>query len=112
MVTSVGWTPQNELFTVSDEKLVLKWGLDGEPQNKVCDIESFCTDCKWYPSVNNNTTEIFVVACSDGTFRLYNKNGRMEKSVEAHTGAVTSLAWNNEGTALATSGEDGFVKQR
>lgn len=39
------------------------------------------------------------------------KTGRLEKSVDAHTGAITSLSWNYEGTALATAGEDGFVKQ-
>jgi hypothetical protein len=35
-----------------------------------------------------------------GTFRLLAKNGRMEKSVEAHTGAITSLAWNYEGKGV------------
>jgi intraflagellar transport protein 80 len=39
-----------------------------------------------------------------------NKNGRLEKSVEAHSCAVTAVAWNYEGTSLATAGEDGHLK--
>jgi intraflagellar transport protein 80 len=34
----------------------------------------------------------------------------VEKAVEAHTGALISLRWNHDGTAVATSGEDGGVK--
>lgn len=37
--------------------------------------------------------------------------GRVEKVVEAHAGAILALAWNSEGSAIATAGEDGFVKQ-
>lgn len=34
----------------------------------------------------------------------------MEKSVEAHSGAVLAGRWNYEGTALVTFGEDGQIK--
>ncbi|XP_050572752.1 intraflagellar transport protein 80 homolog, partial [Cygnus atratus] len=43
-------------------------------------------------------------------FHLISKSGRVEKSVEAHCGAVLAGRWNSEGTALATVGEDGQVK--
>ena len=53
-----------------------------------------------------------VVHAFPGSFRLIQKNGRLEKLVaDAHRGALTSLRWNYEGSALVTAGEDGIVKQ-
>jgi len=33
---------------------------------------------------------------------LVNKNGRIEKSIEAHKGATTVGRWNTDGSALLT----------
>lgn len=39
------------------------------------------------------------------------KSGREEKKVQVcEAGAIISLKWNNDGSALATAGEDGSVK--
>ncbi|CAL8333089.1 unnamed protein product [Boreogadus saida] len=43
-------------------------------------------------------------------FHLASKSGRIEKSVEAHKGAVLAGRWNYDGTALITAGEDGQIK--
>ncbi|KAG7215614.1 hypothetical protein INR49_022140 [Caranx melampygus] len=45
-----------------------------------------------------------------GKFHLVSKLGRIEKSVEAHKGAVLAGKWNYDGTALITGGEDGQIK--
>ncbi|KAM4659436.1 intraflagellar transport protein 80 homolog isoform 2-T2 [Amazona ochrocephala] len=45
-----------------------------------------------------------------GKFHLISKLGRIEKSIDAHCGAVLAGRWNYEGTALVTVGEDGQVK--
>lgn len=37
-----------------------------------------------------------------GKYHLVNKNGRVEKSVDAHKGATTVGKWNNDGSALLT----------
>jgi len=121
MVTGVGWTPSNELFSVSDDRSIQRWGLDGEQDtsgaagsHKIVDgLDVFVTDMKWLSSVRggNVTAELFVLGCSDGTFRLYNNLGRLDKTEKAHNGAVTSLAWNQDGTSLVTAGEDGAIKQ-
>ena len=51
-----------------------------------------------------------AIACSDGSFKLVSKAGRVEKNVsEAHTTAIISIKWSYEGT-LATAGEDGQIK--
>jgi hypothetical protein len=68
MVTAIGWTPTNECYSVSDEKSIWKWGIDGEPDSKIADVDSFVTDFKWLSSVKGGTitADIFVVGCSDG----------------------------------------------
>jgi intraflagellar transport protein 80 len=93
MVTGVGWTPSNELFSVSDDRSIQRWGLDGEQDasgaggSKLVDgLDVFVTDMKWLSAVRGGsvTAELFVIGCSDGTFRLYNNLGRMDKTEKAH----------------------------
>ena len=68
------------------------------------------TDMHWFPAtkkVAGGGSDIFVVSATDGSMRLMSKAGRVEKVVDGHKGAVVSVRWNYEGTALATCGEDG-----
>ncbi|XP_050164350.1 intraflagellar transport protein 80 homolog isoform X2 [Myiozetetes cayanensis] len=71
-------------------------------------------DLHWFPrsigGKKQSHAESFVLTSSDGKFHLISKLGRVEKSVEAHCGAVLAGRWNYEGTALVTVGEDGQVK--
>ena len=46
-----------------------------------------------------------------GKFYLVSRAGRVEKSIEAHRGAVLCTRWSSDGTALITSGEDGQVSE-
>ena len=74
----------------------------------------YISDMHWFPSSKKGQSaggsDLFVVSCTDGRFRLVSKAGRVEKAVDAHKGAVVSVRWNYEGTALATCGEDGVIK--
>ncbi len=64
----------------------------------------------WFPS-GKGSNEVLAMACSDGSFKLVSKAGRVEKSVaEAHASAIISIKWSYEGAALATCGEDGAIK--
>jgi intraflagellar transport protein 80 len=116
MVTALGWTTTNELFTCSDDKTIWRWSANGEPLGKVMQLETYVTSFHWFPArqagqaAPKASSEVFVIGCVDGTFRLVSKQGREEKSVPAHIGAVVALRWNYEGTALVTCGEDGVVK--
>ena len=56
------------------------------------------------------TTEIFALACTDGSFKFVSKSGREEKNVKAHEGAVIFVKWSHDGGALVSGGEDGDVK--
>ena len=72
------------------------------------DIDTPVLAMDWMPGKGNQET--LALACSDGSFRLVSKAGRVEKSVaEAHMTAIISVKWSYEGT-LATAGEDGQIK--
>jgi len=112
-VTGVSWSSTNELVSVADDKKVWLWNVEGEPQQLLLDTDTFCTEVRWFPSLGGGGkgSEIFVVGCTDGSFKLVSKSGRVEKVVTgAHSGAVTTLRWSNDGQSLATSGEDGQIK--
>mmetsp|Transcript_38252 Transcript_38252/g.94004 ORF Transcript_38252/g.94004 Transcript_38252/m.94004 type:complete len:765 (-) Transcript_38252:162-2456(-) len=109
-VTGCGWVGA-ELYTCSDDKTVHKLTSEGDGQGTVTSLEACPTDLHWFPSGNKRQqSEMFAMSCSDGTFFLVLRNGRIEKKVDAHKGAVVSIRWSNEGTAIATAGEDGVVK--
>ena len=64
MVTSLGWTPSNnECYTVSDDKTVLRWNVDGDTTDKVADIDSFCTDLKWYSLPHSVLFASLIIMC-------------------------------------------------
>ena len=52
------------------------------------------------------TGDTFAVAGADGSFYLVTKKGRIEKTVAAHEGAMTSLRWNHDGSALVTGNRE------
>lgn len=109
----MSWSASNELLTVGDDKKVWLWNAEGEPQVQVIEVDTFCTALLWFPSIHGRSkeTDIFVVGCTDGSFKLISRAGRVEKAMpNAHSGAITALKWSHDGSSLATCGEDGHVK--
>ncbi|OXB63121.1 hypothetical protein ASZ78_000353 [Callipepla squamata] len=94
----------------------MKWNLLTSETTQVVKLadDTYPIDLHWLPrslgGKKQSQAESFVLTSSDGKFHLISKAGRVEKSVEAHSGAVLAGRWNSEGTALATVGEDGQVK--
>jgi intraflagellar transport protein 80 len=110
IVSCVGWTNGGELFSVSDDQTMLKWDINGEADSKIMDIDVPVMDMDWLPS-GKGPNEIVALACSDGSFKLVTKAGRVEKNVtDAHASAIICIKWGNDGAAIATSGEDGQIK--
>ncbi len=111
LVASVGWSNSGELYSVSDDMTSLKWDINGELDSKFIDkLEVSVIDMDWLPS-GKGANEVVALACSDGSFRLVSKAGRIEKSIsEAHASAIISIKWSYDGAALATAGEDGQIK--
>uniref|UniRef100_A0A8V0X4F0 Intraflagellar transport 80 n=1 Tax=Gallus gallus TaxID=9031 RepID=A0A8V0X4F0_CHICK len=116
LVSCVGWTTADELYSCSDDHQILKWNLLTSETSRVVKLpdDTYPIDLHWLPrsvgGKKQSQAESFVLTSSDGKFHLISKVGRVEKSVEAHSGAVLAGRWNSEGTALATVGEDGQVK--
>mmetsp|Transcript_40835 Transcript_40835/g.96743 ORF Transcript_40835/g.96743 Transcript_40835/m.96743 type:complete len:767 (+) Transcript_40835:180-2480(+) len=110
-VTGCGFVG-SDLYTCSDDKTVRKINADGEDGGQVGEtLKSYPTDMHWFPSASKKQqSDTFACGCSDGTFLLVFRNGRAEKPIQAHQGAVICIRWNNEGTAIATGGEDGVIK--
>lgn len=108
----MGWTSDGTLYSASDDKTIRRSGLDSSTEVKnVLELDVAPTDLKWcITSRSGMSEETFVVGCSDGTIKFYQRNGRLDRSVAAHEGAVTCLAWSQDGTSLLSGGEDGVVK--
>ncbi|XP_014740018.1 PREDICTED: intraflagellar transport protein 80 homolog [Sturnus vulgaris] len=116
LVSCVGWTTADELYSCSDDHQIMKWNPVTNETTRVLKLpdDVYPLDLHWFPrgigGKKQSQAEIFVLTSSDGKFHLISKLGRVEKSVEAHCGAVLAGRWNYEGTALVTAGEDGQVK--
>ena len=93
--------------------------------SKFMDTENFATDMDWMPGTKG-VNDLFAIGFADGSFKLITKLAKVEKTVtDAHKGAVitlllprfiyyltqlTSLKWSNDGSTLATAGEDGQLR--
>ncbi|KAL9845072.1 intraflagellar transport protein 80 homolog isoform 2-T2 [Geothlypis trichas] len=108
LVSCVGWTTADELFSCSDDHQVMKWNPVSSETTRVLKLpdDVYPLDLHWFPRAisgkKQSQAESFVLTSSDGKFHLISKLGRVEKSVEAHCGAVLAGRWNYEGTALVT----------
>ncbi|XP_076095976.1 intraflagellar transport protein 80 homolog [Mytilus galloprovincialis] len=117
LVSCVGWTTPEELYSGADDHLVLKWNLSNNETNTLVKLpdDVFPTDMHWFPKSaagggKKTGSDLFVLTSTDGKIHLISKTGRVEKSIEAHKGAVLAGRWSYDGSALVTAGEDGQVK--
>jgi WD40 repeat protein len=88
IISSVSWAPNNQLFSLSDDKTILVWDSNGEYISKFLDIDVFCTALEWGPNLKS-ANDALCLGTSNGALRILNKTGKVEKVVEdAHTTAV------------------------
>jgi intraflagellar transport protein 80 len=118
---AVSWSSASELFSCSDDQNIVKWQIGQGAEKGSVGAETvaqmdkkgaYVTDMHWFPTKKGGGggADVFVTCATDGCLRLMSKGGRVEKVVEGHQGAVVSVRWNSDGTALATCGEDGVIK--
>ncbi|CAG0895960.1 unnamed protein product [Cyprideis torosa] len=114
IVTCVAWTSPDDVFSTGDDHQLLRWNLVTNESNKVADLPAdlFPTSLKMLPRSQQGKrgSELFLLTGAEGKFYLLTSNGRIEKHVDAHQGAILSGCWSHDGAGILTAGEDGFVK--
>jgi intraflagellar transport protein 80 len=112
-VSCVGWLSTEELISCGDDHQLLLWNVSTHEATKVCDLpkDLYPTDLHCCAkSSKQKISDMIVIGASDGKYHFISRNGKIDKTVEAHTGAVLSVRWCHDGSALASAGEDGLVK--
>ena len=114
LVSCVGWSSPDDVYSVGDDHQILRWNLVSAETSKVAELppEFFPTDMHWLPrsTGGGKRSDSYLVTSADGRLQLVGKGGRMEKPVEAHRGACLAARWSWDGAGIVTGGEDGAVK--
>lgn len=117
MSTCCGWLSGEEIVTAGDDHKLIIWNSASLQIVRKIDLPEnlFPTDLHVLPrkeGVNRQSTSssLFALSSDDGYYHIYDRNGRLEKSIQAHQGAVIVIRWANDGTSLVTGGEDGAIK--
>ncbi|KAI4494196.1 hypothetical protein M0802_009065 [Mischocyttarus mexicanus] len=121
LVTCVAWSSAEEIFSCGEDHLLICWYLEsGNAHSTVITefpLDFFPTSMQWHPRPNHLVTaskkqslDVLLITTANGRFHLVSKNGRIEKSIEAHKGAATIGKWSTDGSVLLTAGEDGLIK--
>jgi WD40 repeat protein len=88
MVCGVCWAPNNQLYSLGDDKIIYSWDTNGELVSKFVDLDTYCTAIEWGPYLKSGN-DILAIGSSDGALKLLNKSGKTEVNVEtAHNTAV------------------------
>lgn len=97
-------------FSLGEDNVIYKWNVNTNENTKWMDLDSYAGDHDWIPLVKG-VSDLCAIGFADGSFKLYNKNGKLEKSVnDAHKKSVIAVKWSYDGSALATSSQDGGLK--
>lgn len=91
IVCGVCWAPNNQLYSLGDDKIIYSWDANGEIVGKFLDLDTHCTAIEWGPYLKSGN-DILALGTSDGALKLINKSGKTETTVEtAHNTAVNNF---------------------
>jgi WD40 repeat protein len=51
VVSAVAWSPDCQLISCADDKVLCKWGPDGDMLGKITTVASYVTSISWLPVV-------------------------------------------------------------
>lgn len=109
-VTNVCWGPNNQLYSLSDDKSVLIWDINCDYVSKFKDLNEYFTCMRWSPFTKSGS-EVLALGGSTGRLEIVEKSGKAVKAIEdAHSSAIICVCWSSDSNAFASSGEDGQVK--
>ncbi|KAJ3655370.1 hypothetical protein Zmor_014503 [Zophobas morio] len=114
-VTCVGWSSTEEVYSAGDDNQLLSWSVSNNQSRKLSHFNKdlYPIDMQFLPrssSTLGKHGDLILITSADGKFHIMNRSGRIERSVDAHKGAVLVGQWGNDGAGLLTAGEDGCVK--
>uniref|UniRef100_A0A915HIV4 Intraflagellar transport protein 80 homolog n=1 Tax=Romanomermis culicivorax TaxID=13658 RepID=A0A915HIV4_ROMCU len=114
-VCAVSWISADETISCGDNQKLSKYNVKNDQWTEIAKLpeDLYPTNLHYNPKgfqkESAQVSEILALASTNGKIYLIQKNGRVEKSVEAHKGAVLCVRWNYDGVLL-TTGEDGALK--
>lgn len=91
-----------------DDSQLFRWNISTNEPTKITDYPELSPiDMQWIPRgpAFAKHNEIILITGADGRFHIVNRNGRIERSVDAHKGAVLVGRWSYDGAGLLT----GFI---
>nr|XP_023025824.1 intraflagellar transport protein 80 homolog [Leptinotarsa decemlineata] len=106
-VTCVGWSSTEEVYSAGDDSQLLSWSVSTNQSTKITQFNAeLCpTDMQFLPRVSGTLGkhgDLILITSVDGKFHIMNRAGKIERSVEAHKGAILVGQWGNDGTGLLT----------
>lgn len=91
----------------SDDNQILSWSVSNTLPTKLTDLnpDLYPTDMQFLPRVSGTLGkqgDLILITSVDGKFHIMNRTGRIERTVDAHKGAILVGQWSNDGTGLLT----------
>ncbi|XP_030383266.1 intraflagellar transport protein 80 homolog [Scaptodrosophila lebanonensis] len=116
-LSCVDWSSNEDIYFVSDDHQIYKWSDVSRDSVEVAKLpdDFIPTDLDWLllggrSSGGGKGSDSLLICSNDGRFVILNKSARVERSIAAHTAAISSGRWSPDGAGLLTAGEDGVVK--
>ncbi|XP_034473971.1 intraflagellar transport protein 80 homolog [Drosophila innubila] len=116
-LSCVDWSSNEEIYFVSDDHQIYKWSDVSRDSVEVAKLpdDFIPTDLDWLllggrSSGGGKGSDTLLISSNDGRFIILNKSARVERSISAHTAAISSGRWSPDGAGLLTAAEDGVVK--
>lgn len=118
--TCVGWVNSEEIVSCSDDHKIIFWCVTSHDQVRVVELpkDLIPSDLHCYPKMTGQAAKgskgyvdvIAIGSCNGKLHLLLVRSGKLDKTVDAHSGAVLCVRWSPDGSALSSSGEDGCIK--
>lgn len=91
--------------------MIYRWNVNTGQTTKWLELDTYAVDHDWMP-FSKGASDILAVGFTDGSIKLINKNGKVDKHIntDTHKKSVISLKWSYDGGALASTGQDGSLK--
>lgn len=97
----------NKNHHFSDDNQLLSWSVSTNQPTKVAQLDKdiFATDMQFLSKQGTSLGkhgDLILVTSADGRFHIINRSGRIERTVEAHKGAILVGQWGNDGSGFLT----------